>query len=468
MRLSRPLLAIVVSGLAVGGCGSSGGGQAFKPHPIDWKRCPPTGFQCGGLTVPLDYSDPSRGNLRLAVARLPASDAGARIGSVFINPGGPGGSGVGAVEHFYEALGPAVQRRFDVVGWDPRGVARSGQLHCATRVLEYFGYDLSRDPTPASVLRGASHWAADCARDRLAPYVGTNRVVQDLDSLREAVGDEALTYVGVSYGTEIGIVYAHRYPEKVRALVIDGVVDPAESGEQQTVSQAASWNLALSHFFAWCRATSSCPLENPQRTLAALASDLGKRPVRVKVGPSHVTVSSTLLMLSTILSSYQKESYAGAADTLAKLAKGNRSALDTVAALPPGALGAAVYVECLDQAFPLPAGYSAVLKKASAEAPITGVVGANINRPCAYWHFHDPVPTTYPYTGRTPVLVWGTTHDTSTPYQRSVHAAGGLGNARLVTLDATRHTALGANGCVTKINAAFLIRLRVPATGTRC
>ncbi len=458
------LLAVTLLAAACGG----GTRSVFHPRAIDWKPCPPTGFQCGRLTVPVDYSKPGGGTLHLAVARLPASDPDRRIGAIFINPGGPGGSGVDAVEHFWEALGPEVQRRFDVVGWDPRGVAHSEQLPCATRILGYFGNDLNRDPTPSTVLRGASAWAADCAHDRLAPYVGTNRVVQDLDALREAVGDEKLTYVGVSYGTEIGIVYVHRYPKRVRAVVIDGVVDPAESGEEQTVSQAASWNLALTHFFAWCRATPSCPLESPKRTLARVAAGLGRQPARVRAGREWVTVSSTLLMLSTILSSYQEETYPAAADVLAKLAKGDRRPLEGITSLPAGSLGAAVYVECLDQAFPSPGGYGAVVNRARAEAPIAGVVGANINRPCAHWHFHDPVPTAYRYTGKTPVLVWGTTHDTSTPYERSVHAVKGLGNARLVTLDASRHTALGANECVTAVNSAYLLRLRVPSQRTRC
>ncbi|MDQ4129626.1 MAG: alpha/beta hydrolase, partial [Actinomycetota bacterium] len=204
------------------------------PSSLAWKACGEPGerFECATLTVPLDHDAPHGPTIDLAVIRLPAPPAATRLGSLVVNPGGPGGSGVefvraAAVDTFPTEL----RTRFDIVGFDPRGVGTSRPITCGGSAGDLLALDLAPDDDGErrAVLNAAQRTARDCqvTDGAVLPHVSTADVARDLDLLRAALGDAKLTYVGYSYGTFIGSSYAALYPDRVRALVLDGAVDPA-------------------------------------------------------------------------------------------------------------------------------------------------------------------------------------------------------------------------------------------------
>jgi len=222
--------------------GFAAGGGAAAPSKVAWSKCfaqlgP---FECGTVQVPLDYNRPSGGaTISLALVRLPAADQAHRIGSLFVNPGGPGGSGVDEVLDAGSALftgpGDEVRARFDIVGFDPRGIARSTALRCFGNPRQWGGaftpFAFPSTPEEEQIWIAADLFLdGNCARrgGSIADHMSTANVARDLDVLRRAVGDEKLSYYGVSYGSYLGVTYANLFPNRVRALVVDGVLDPIE------------------------------------------------------------------------------------------------------------------------------------------------------------------------------------------------------------------------------------------------
>src|SRR6478752_5937212 len=227
----------VVAALLAGFCAwllASAGAAAAAQQKIAWAKCFGGPFQCGTLQVPLDYSRPGGSTISLAVARLPATDPAHRIGSLVLNPGGPGGSGViYTVTAGPDLYTPEVRARFDLVGFDPRGIASSSALRCFGNDKPWAGV-FTPFPFPSTDDELAQWIAADStlvnACDQrggaIADHMATADVARDMDSLRAALGDSKLTYAGVSYGSYLGVTYANLFPDRVRALVVDGVLDP--------------------------------------------------------------------------------------------------------------------------------------------------------------------------------------------------------------------------------------------------
>ena len=241
----------------------------YYAQRLSWQSCD-KGFECARLYVPFDYSRPAGPRFSLPVVKLPAANPASRVGALVINPGGPGGSGV---EY---ALGARsgeftqnVLNRFDIVGFDPRGVGGSlPAVRCMTgpQLDTYFA--VNGDPANAAqlatVISQSKLYAAECARNAAAllPYMSTVNAAKDMDVLRAALGENALTYLGKSYGTYLGASYAQQFPSKVRALVLDGAVDPKANGLQLDVTQAAGFESAFGQFAAWCASQQGCPLGN--------------------------------------------------------------------------------------------------------------------------------------------------------------------------------------------------------------
>ena len=229
---------------------------------LDWARCG-SRLRCASLEVPLDHDDPSGPTISLAVAMLPAADPDARIGVLVTNPGGPGGSGV----DFLDGDGPFsddIARRFDIVSWDPRGVGRTEPLACGERLAEsLLTVDLAPiDPVGHVALeRAARDDAAACAtaNGALLHHAGTADAVMDVEAIRLALGDDPITYVGFSYGTLIGLRYAERFPSHLRAMALDGIVDPQQTLGDQLTTTAASIDRGLAAVLAACDA--GCPIE---------------------------------------------------------------------------------------------------------------------------------------------------------------------------------------------------------------
>ncbi|MFC7643905.1 alpha/beta fold hydrolase [Streptosporangium lutulentum] len=222
--------------------------------------------------MPLDYAQPAGEQIKISVIRLPTH--GKRIGSIVINPGGPGGSGIDYARAATSVLSPEIRSRFDVVGFDPRGVGASDPVHCLTgpQLDQYLSLDATPD-TPAETKaldQEARKFASGCeARSaKLLPHVGTADAARDMDVLRAALGDSGLTYLGKSYGTYLGAVYANLFPTKVRALVLDGAIDPTLSLSQLNGAQARSFEVAFKSFLGNCFQAKNCPFADHQTDAA--------------------------------------------------------------------------------------------------------------------------------------------------------------------------------------------------------
>ncbi|HEY7270539.1 MAG TPA: alpha/beta fold hydrolase, partial [Dehalococcoidia bacterium] len=225
---------------------------------LDWHACGV--FQCATLTVPLDYDHPEGRQIDLSVVRQPARDQSQRIGSLFVNPGGPGGSAVDFLRAWAPTLAPDIRDRFDVITFDPRGVGESTPLECHDNIQQL----AALPPAPGSdaewqEIADADKSFADLCAERAGgtlPYLGTVNVARDIDRLREALGEDKISYFGYSYGTEMGQVYAGLFPQRVRAMVLDGAVDLALSGDQVDFEQAMAFEKAYDHFLQDCESRS--------------------------------------------------------------------------------------------------------------------------------------------------------------------------------------------------------------------
>src|SRR5687767_1946063 len=217
---------------------SSGNG---KQGDLEWRDC--DGGECATLAVPLDYDDPEGETIGVALIRVPATDPDERIGSLLVNPGGPGASGVEFVANIGLFFPDELRERFDIVGFDPRGTGGSVPIECVRSLDEVLGYDYSPDSADErdALENGVEEFTQQCedAHGELLDHISSQETVRDMDRIREAVGDERLTYLGFSYGTYLGAVYADFFPDKVRALALDGAVDPELTSLEVNLEQAA-------------------------------------------------------------------------------------------------------------------------------------------------------------------------------------------------------------------------------------
>ena len=447
-------------------------------------------YECARLEVPLDYDAPAGRTAQLGVLRTKAT--GARIGSLVVNPGGPGVSGMSAVPALFgEDAGTAreLAKRFDVVGLDPRGVGASRPtIDCLTDAeRDAERADLDVDPSPAGVAateQENQEYARRCTErvgaDVLA-HVGTREAARDLDVLRAALGDPKLTYLGYSYGTRLGSTYAEDFPQNVRALVLDGALDPNQSTIDRSVAQAAGFQGAFDAFAAECATRRACPLGS-DRTQAvarfqALTRPLVDRPLAV----GNRTLSHDDAITGVVQALYDSSSWPALTQALSGLAAGDGTILLLLADIyedrnPDGSYGNALEafeaISCVDeQRNTDPAAIAAGAARELAAAPFEdagrGAVAARDK--CVFW----PVPpTSTPHrpqvAGLPPVVVVSTTGDPATPYPAGVDLAAALGGT-LVRVEGDRHGAvLSGNPCVDDAVSAYLVDLTVPAGGTAC
>jgi pimeloyl-ACP methyl ester carboxylesterase len=446
-------------------------------------------FDCARLAVPLDYTKPDGPTAKIGLLRQKAS--GTKIGSLLVNPGGPGASGMSTVTSLSGSLrkSPLVQR-FDLVGFDPRGVgASTPALDCLTdadwtvqRSTQYV------DPSPAGVAKEEAdnkRYAERCTQrsggaDVLA-NVGTRDVVKDLDVLRAALGDQKLTYLGYSYGTRIGSAYAEEFPQNVRALVLDGALDPTESTVDRAVKQNAGFQQAFDAYAADCAKKPNCPLgTDPAKATTAfqaLTRPLIDKPAVI----GNRTLSYSDAIIGTIQALYLKALWPYLSRGVSELATGGGRTLLALADLyyDRGADGtysneqeAFISISCVDeQRITDRAVLADEDRRTAAAAPFAdsgrGVVVAL--DPCAFW----PVPPTSEphvpqFAGLPPTLVISTTGDPATPYQAGVDLAKQM-RGSLLTFRGTQHTvALSGVACVDDIVNRYLIDGVIPKSDTAC
>jgi pimeloyl-ACP methyl ester carboxylesterase len=302
--------------------------------------------------------------------------------------------------------------------------------------------------------------------------MGTVDAAYDVESLRRALGEDTITFAGLSYGSAIGLAYAELFPEHLRGLLLDGVVDPSIDARRATIEQAAAVERALDKFVEWCDGNADCAVrDDPGGALDRAYAQARTGPLRGTVAGAARPLSPTLVNFAVLRATYDRAQWPALGNALAQAAAGDGSGLARAADAYLGLASFSTFlaVTCLDTAVPRGAEFDRLVEETARVAPRTGAFLANINRPCTSWPVPSrAVPTTVRAAGAPITEVWGTTGDNATPFPNASHVAEMLDQARLVTLEADRHTALGANECVVKWQTAYLLRLEVPPNQTHC
>jgi pimeloyl-ACP methyl ester carboxylesterase len=470
----------------------------FYHQHLTWVPCV-SYFQCARIYVPFDYARPDGPSFSLPVIKLPAARPATRIGSLVINPGGPGGSGLEyAISARTSGFTQRLRDSFDIVGFDPRGVGGSEPaLRCMSgKQLDAY---LAINEAPVTAAQLAATEAANkgyaqaCARNArsLLKYVGTPAAARDMDVLRAALGEAKLTYLGKSYGTALGAAYIHQFPRNVRAAVLDGAVAPSLSGTDMNIAQAQGFSVAFGQFVAWCGTRSGCPLHGTlaqaTQQVSSLVTRANAHPLANEV-PGGQQASGSMLLFGVASALYSKNTWKFLEDGLSMAlnsADGSllveladslfqRSSDGSYSNLSD--LGTAV--DCIDR--PWPRSIGAWQSAASAAAKVSPLFGPALvygSLPCAYW----PLPA-HPVLsgavsapgGAPPILVLGDLHDPATPYAWAVALAAWLRHG-----PSTRSALLGWNGqghtsyqqgsaCVDDAVDSYLISLQTPPNGKVC
>lgn len=458
------------------------------PTALDWGPCVGKGdvFECATLEVPLDYDVPDGPTLSMAVIRHPATDPDQRIGSVVYNPGGPGGSGLSAVDYFItgDRIPDELLARFDFVTFDPRGVGASDPIDCHPNLWDTIAVDASPDdPEAIDEIVEVNQVLADACVEQAGDVIGelgTMNVARDMDRLRAAVGDEQLTYLGMSYGTRLGATYAQLFPERVRAMVLDGSVEPDATVFSFRAGQAPGFELALADWFTWCdeQGPEGCALApGAEARFDALVAEIDADPMVVEGDERPITAN----VLRTVVGShlYFAEQFAPLGALLAKVEQGDASgvlqAADSSARGPDGEYSNLVEVNaainCADFAGrPTVAEVTAFAREMRTQYPrIGGPSSGWTPLICSVWGAEpDPTPT-FTGAGAGPILVLGSTGDPATPFEWSTRMADALEGGVHVIREGSGHTSYGSiSACIDEVVDRYLIDLEVPPDGTTC
>ncbi|MQA98136.1 MAG: alpha/beta fold hydrolase [Streptosporangiales bacterium] len=466
----------------------------FYGQSLDWSDCSTGGesgdsFECAKLEVPLDYDKPDGERIKIALIRLPAEDSDSRIGSLVINPGGPGGSGIDYARAARQVITAGVRQRFDIVGFDPRGVGESAPVRClaSARIDHYLGLDGTPD-TSAEVraLRaGGEEFAEGCAKRaaKMLPHVGTADAAKDMDVMRAALGDEKLTYLGKSYGTFLGAYYAEQFPGGVRALVLDGALDPAVSPLDVNEQQSKGFEVALESFAADCVKQPDCPVggngnvERAVRDIQRLIASTDQRPLSNALGDGR-EVNEARTSLGVLSALYDKGTWSYLRQALQRAQQGDGTTLLQLGDFLMGReqdgsftnqTEANLAVNCLDRRWPHDVDEYAEAAERT-EAPTFGESVMWGSLVCGSWAqpgIEDARPLRAK--GAAPILVVGTTRDPATPYAWSEGLAEQLDSGVLLTRDGDGHTGYRSGSpCTDAAVDAYLLEGTPPKDGARC
>jgi len=469
---------------------------AYENQKLDWANCYGD-FECTDLRVPIDYADLTVGTFKIAVLRYKAQDPKNRIGSLIVNPGGPGGSGVDYAYNAEYVFDPDVLDRYDIVGFDPRGVNRSARIECLTDEETDASYASDAKPDTEAELEKALADSEDFIKkceekNEFLTHYSTAESARDMDILRAALGDKKINFFGKSYGTYLGTLYAQFFPEKVGRIVLDGALDPNISTLEQNISQAVGFDQALDAFLADCAKQDDCPLPvNRQEATAAIialftTAATNPLPRKTKVENDERVATESLIVLGTASALYDDvdgwpklrtaflEGQRGFGDTFLELADqySGRSSDGTYAS---NELDSGAIIDCLDW----PDTRSIEKTKAEAQrftdrAPVFGPYLAYTNIACK---FLTP-PTKDKLTRSTnkitsiktaPILVIGTTRDPATPYDWAVGLHKIFTTSKLISLNADGHTGQGrGSACVDEAVDSYLLQGKTPKKNLTC
>jgi pimeloyl-ACP methyl ester carboxylesterase len=476
------------SSASTGGPSADGDVDALYAQDVSWEDCGT--YECTTVLAPLDWDDPSAGTIYLALQRSLARDPGKRLGSLLINPGGPGASGIDFLDYMVTGiLGDDMLDAYDVVGFDPRGVGASTAVDCGPgSVVDPY---LTADVTLASqadldaARARAQAFGQGCA-DATGPLLGhvdTVSAARDMDLLRAVLGDEKLTYAGFSYGTFLGATYADLYPQNVGRMLLDGALDPSMSNDDLSLQQAAGFEQALRAYVEDCQAGRGCPLtgsvDDGMAQIKELVDRAEERPL--DTGFSR-QVNGALAFYGVIVTLYDDSYWPLLTQALTEAITENKASMLLEFAnlylertadgeYQSNSMVAFSAVNCLD--YPAQTRdweqMQAFAAQVSKQAPTFGdwfAMGVG----CEVWPYQsvrEPAPVTA--AGAAPILVVGTTGDPATPYEWSVALADQLESGTLLTWEGEGHTAYGRAGeCVSDAVETYFLTGKVPADGTVC
>lgn len=450
--------------------------HTYYEQRLRWHDCAgQPGFECSTMRVPLDYERPRAGEeVRIAVSRKKAT-AGNRIGSLLVNPGGPGGSAVDYLQQAAASSYPApVRARYDMVAFDPRGVGHSHPVKC--------GKEYAHDPTPdtpaevSGVVKAAKSFAAACEKNggELLAHVSTVEAARDMDVLRALLGDDKLHYVGKSYGSLLGATYAGLFPSRVGRLVLDGAMDPTLDAREKLRVQAHASNVAFDSFAGDCVKRSGCPLGSSVKEagtrLDALMRRVEDKPMPAKDGGSTLDELHAYAGVQSALG--DAHSWPDLREALQAAEQGDGSGLVQLSGEAENPDDSNIAVRCLDQppAFTGPQSLKAALPAFEKASPRFGRAGAWEGLDCTYW----PVKATggqhrIEAEGADPILVIGASRDPATPHAWAKSLAGQLDSGVLLTYDGDGHTAYTqGSACVDATVNDYLLHGKAPQNGKRC
>jgi len=464
---------------------SSSPAAAPTVTPARWTDCG-GGFGCAEIRVPRDYAAPSDGYLNISIIRAAATKPTKRLGSLLINPGGPGASGVEFVRQGATIFPVELRERFDLVGFDPRGVNSSTAIRCIDNLDDHNALDPSPDDAAEleALVESARAYADACAsrNDATLPYLSTDAVARDLDLIRAAVGDEQLTYLGFSYGTLIGALYAERFPDHIRAMALDGAVDPSLDLEAFRAGQAEAFEGALTSFLRDCAKRSDCAFNEggeSARAFDALMASIDREPIPALRLRDSRLVGPGLAWYAVLGALYSESAWPVLATALSQAKDGDGSLMLVISdpfrgRKPNGSYSnlqdAYTANTCLDYSAPTDvAVYTSWATRLAKSAPHFAQLIAYNDLICAFWSVPaQGTPRAVSAEGAPPIVVVGTTGDPATPYRWAEALADQLESGLLITREGEGHTGYLDSQCVEDAVDAYLLKLTVPKDGLTC
>ena len=450
---------------------------------LEWEDCA-GGLECTTFEVPYDYENPSIGTFRLPVTRRLANNLSERIGTLLINPGGPGAAALDYVAYADQVFSNSIVDRFDIVAWDPRGVGQSDpHIDCVDSMDDYFGLDPSPDDESETQLltSGAEAFATACMTrsGEFLPYVSTMNTASDMDVLRRALNEEQISYLGFSYGTSLGATWATLFPETVRAAVLDAAVDPTTGYVDGLLLQAGGFESSLNAFLTKCN-TSQCSFmkigESAEDALDRILLSLDQNPIANENDRTFTNqgVAQTGIA-GALYGDYQwpqLESALSAADL------GDGQALLLLfdeyfsrdsSGLTDDSLDAYFGISCLDRDEPITPDQVLNLKSGLQDiAPRLGAGWIQEMLICANWQVEPQGGINVSANTEHRIVVVGSTGDAATPLEGTRNMVTALGRARLVISPLEQHTTYGSDVCVTKIVDDYLLNLTDGPDITTC
>ena len=461
--------------------------EKFYNQELSWKSCDDKKFECASIEVPIDYENPDGATLTLSLKKLSAKKD--KIGTLLINPGGPGGSGTDFVTYAEDAFGKRLMDSFDILGFDPRGVAESTPLDCLTdkEVDEFIAFDGTPDDEKEiqESLELSVNMARGCQKieNNLISFIGTQNAARDVDVIRELVKDDKLNYLGASYGTYLGATYAQLFPEKVGRLVLDGAVDPLLSGEELSFDQAVGLDQALERFVEDCPKHKDCPLKQTGKAgvkeIRDFLDSLDQKPLPTQDSNRVLTQSMGVYAVAGFL--YNDEWWEFMRQSLQSAFENDGTDLLLIVDLfndrmEDGTFATnsteAIYaINCFDT----PSNRTVTEVQALAKewvkaAPVFGDYLAWGNLACSVWPVKDEKPlTSFKAQGADPILIIGTKYDPATPYKWAIGLSNEIANNKLITFEGDGHTAyMRGSKCVDKYVEDYLVDGIIPPKNESC